>query len=84
MVFAYNTQAVGRFPMAFQIVWSALTICFSIGVQLGACMKVFWPGGVPISQIDTPRYLYPEDQDAEGDALLERLYEKSIDEPVVI
>lgn len=33
---------------------------------------------------DTPRYLYAKDQDAEGNALLERLYEKSIDEPVVI
>ncbi|OCK86855.1 uncharacterized protein K441DRAFT_683033 [Cenococcum geophilum 1.58] len=33
---------------------------------------------------DTPRYLYAKDQDAKGDAPLERLYEKSIDEPVVI
>ncbi|OCL10213.1 general substrate transporter [Glonium stellatum] len=66
MVFAHNTQAVWRFPVAFQIVWSALTILF-----------LYWSP-------DTPRYLYAKDQVAEGDALLERLYEKALDEPVVI
>ena len=47
-------------------------------------MKVLWPRSVLVSQIDTPRYLYAKDQDAEGDALLERLYGKSMDELVVI
>ena len=47
-------------------------------------MKFPRPRGFLISQIDTPRYLYTKGQDAEGDALLERLYEKSIDEPVAI
>ncbi|KAF2816325.1 sugar transporter-like protein [Mytilinidion resinicola] len=65
MVFAHNTQAVWRFPVAFQIVWALLTI------------------GFLLRSPDTPRYLYARDRDADGDAVLERLYEKSISDSEV-
>ena len=64
MVFATG-QAVWRFPVAFQIVFSLL------------CSSFIW--GLP----DTPRWYYAKGMIEEGNAVLARLHDLPITDPVV-
>lgn len=64
MVFA-STSAVWRFPVAFQIFWSLIT------------MVALWPNP------ESPRYLYAKDRVQEADAILERIYGRTLTDPHV-
>ena len=64
MVFA-SSSAVWRFPVAFQIFWSLLTIA------------TIW------SNPESPRYYYAKDRVQEADAILERMYGRTLTDPHV-